>query len=176
MNASGGFTLIELMAASLIAAIVAMTISSLLLMGQKTAALRWKQAEIRMVADAVFADAAETLAAADGVVLGNVDEIVWEDETMWNELYDRGSDRLSSSEEYEILLYAKKEGRCHLRLTEIVMEGEEILWERSELLVLLNLNLREEAEIMEAPETWGEEMENAEFGTQEIWYRNERNW
>ena len=126
-----------------------------------------------MAADAVFVDAAETLVMADAVILGNVEETVSEEGVVWEKIDSRDAGALISSSEYEILLYGKKEGRCHLLLTEIVLDGEETILERSELLCLLNLNLREDAEIVEMENLSEEEDMHREFGTREIWYRRE---
>lgn len=168
MKNENGFTLIELLAASWIAVMVGLTVIPLISFGQKTWIQNRKQTEAKMAADAAFECAARQLVMADAVILGTPDDWLLEDQDGWHKLYPSDERYSVFAPNWQIRLHACKESDRHLRLGVSVIEENEVLFEHSELLFLLNVNLRKER-IIEVVAT--DEIFNEFYEIDEIWYR-----
>lgn len=168
MKNEKGFTLVELLTASWIAVMIVLAITPLISFEQKIVLQNRKQAEAKIIADAVFESAAKKLVMADAVILGTPDDSVLAVQDGWYNLCLDHQRYALFHFTQDVRLYACKESDCHLRLGVSVMEGDETLFEHSELLFLLNMNLRKEG-IIEA--VTNDEIFDECCEVDEIWYR-----
>lgn len=125
MKGTKGFTLVELMAAALLAGAVLLTAFPLMLMAQRTARRLSVETAAAMKGDAVFELAAGELRYAECVSLS---------EEPWKHI---GADTFKRFPDVELRIQAAGERR--LRLTVRVNQGEELLYERTGLVELLNV-------------------------------------
>lgn len=125
MKGTRGFTLVELMAAVMLAGAVLLTALPLMLMAQRTACRLSGETAAAMRGDAVFELAAGELRYAESVSLS---------EKPWKRI---DGDTFGSFSDVEIGIRAAGEGS--LWLTVRVNQGEELLYERTGRVELLNV-------------------------------------
>ena len=125
MKGTRGFTLVELMAAAMLAGAALLTALPLMLMAQRTARRLSGETAAAMRGDAVFELAAGELRYAESVSLS---------EKPWNRI---DGDTFGSFSDVEIGIRAA--GERSLWLTVRVNQGEELLYERTGRVELLNV-------------------------------------
>lgn len=133
MKDRGGFTLVEVMAAAMIAGILILSAFSCFRMGYKVLYERQNRETINMVGDGIFDMAADELRTAGAIFLSDEEAAVPADRRKWNMI--RG-DMFSLDE--EVILYAEADGENRITLTVRLERNGEICYERTDTFVTLN--------------------------------------
>lgn len=134
MRNRAGFTIVEVMAASLIAGILFLTGFSCLRMGYKVLYEKQDRETANMIGDKIFELAVNELRTAEEVMLCDEDPTAAVDEEAWMLLYGE----MFSLEE-DVFIYAESKGENLIELTVRLERKGKICYERTDTFLLLNV-------------------------------------
>lgn len=147
MKNRGGFTLAEIMVAVMLGGILLLIALPLILTEQRIGRKLEENANTVMVGDAIFEYVKDELTYADRVFIGDNEENVPPEDEEWKAIYVSGKVKDLSQKQARLVMEACALEPCRLRLTVRLMDGEGIIYERTEELDLLNLPLHENGRI-----------------------------
>lgn len=179
-----GFTLAEVMVASMLAGMLLISLFPLVKTGQRVVEQGRKQEEVKLLGDGVFEAAANELQCASRIFLGTEEELklLVDDETMEDECAESGkaeSKTLSAWETfqpdlshhgYEILMEIWKEEQNWLALHVNIMDEDECVYEREEWIPVLNMDFYEPYDIEGSAYVVRSDANMAE-NEEKIWYQ-----
>lgn len=142
-----GFTLVELMVAVLLSGIVLLTALSLILAERKIGRRMEEKENAIMVGNVIFEYVKDELMYAERVFIGDNGELRPPEDEDWKAIYVSGRLENLSAGQAELVMEVCALLPCRLRLTVRLEDGEEVLYERTEEIELLNLSLRENGQL-----------------------------
>ncbi|MBQ7795878.1 MAG: type II secretion system protein [Lachnospiraceae bacterium] len=141
-----GFTLVEVVIASMLAGMVLLAAFPLITAGRNMVNREQKRMEAAMVGDGIFEAVANELRCADRVFLGDLDELTEYMEVSDENDWDTFEFDLPESEQ-EVLMEAETVDDDWIWIKVSIEGEEELYYEREEIIPLLNLSLDEERAI-----------------------------
>lgn len=146
-----GFTLTEIMIAAMLGGVLLLIALPLIFTQQRIGRQLEENANTVMVGDAIFEYVKDELIYADRVFIGDNEENVPPEEEDWKAIYvsseGKNLPKKQAGKQARLVMEACALEQCRLRLTVKLMDGEEIIYERTEELELLNLPLHENGRI-----------------------------
>ena len=174
MKRRKGVSLVELMVAAMLSGMIFAAALPVLTISRNVIYRANKREAGLMAGDAVFEYVANEMRFAERIWIGNEKEEIPPGEENWNAVYAKGTlmvrDRAPVSEGLcgrpvfsdgffsfaDLELEAETVGTSDLSLTVRLMDGDEIVYERTELLSVLNMTLHDDCHIEGNAETGGD--------------------